>query len=196
MNLGGYEDYLRRELPPLVRRQLEKEVERELSFVEEGMKQKVIDIARNLQLTLFKGYQQLENQERGLQDTPSVDASSSSETGASFFTATDTSPSTMTTSGTTPEIPDPLDIFGDPAIPDFDFNFLADVPYPESQSPSKGQNMDSGFNQSFATQEPATITPGMEMLSAQQHDLPYYGLDGYQDPNSQRIDASVLSYLP
>lgn len=196
MNLGGYEDYLRRELPPLVRRQLEKEVERELSFVEEGMKQKVIDIARNLQLTLFKGYQQLENQERGLQDTPSVDASSSSETGASFFTATDTSPSTMTTSGTTPEIPDPLDIFGDPAIPDFDFNFLADVPYPESQSPSKGQNMDSGFNQSFATQEPATITPGMEMLRAQQHDLPYYGLDGYQDPNSQRIDASVLSYLP
>ncbi|EXF83717.1 hypothetical protein CFIO01_07125 [Colletotrichum fioriniae PJ7] len=196
MNLGGYEDYLRRELPPLVRRQLEKEVERELSFVEEGMKQKVIDIARNLQLTLFKGYQQLENQERGLQDTPSVDPSSSSETGTSFFTATDTSPSTMTTSGTTPEIPDPLDIFGDPAIPDFDFNFLADVPYPESQSPSKGQNMDSGFNQSFATQEPPTITPGMEMLGAQQHDLPYYGLDGYQDPNSQRIDASVLSYLP
>ncbi|KXH48476.1 hypothetical protein CSIM01_04855 [Colletotrichum simmondsii] len=196
MNLGGYEDYLRRELPPLVRRQLEKEVERELSFVEEGMKQKVIDIARNLQLTLFKGYQQLENQERGLQDPPSVDASSSSETGVSFFTATDTSPSTMTTSGTTPEIPDPLDIFGDPAIPDFDFNFLADIPYPESQSPSKGQNLDLGFNQGFATQEPATITPGMEMLGAQQHDLPYYGLDGYQDPNSQRIDASVLNYLP
>ncbi|KXH52354.1 hypothetical protein CNYM01_02170 [Colletotrichum nymphaeae SA-01] len=195
-NLGGYEDYLRRELPPLVRRQLEKEVERELSFVEEGMKQKVIDIARNLQLTLFKGYQQLENQERGLQDPPSVDASSSSETGASCFTATDTSPSTMTTCGTTPEIPDPLDIFGDPAIPDFDFDFLADVPYPESQSPSKGQTLDLGFNQDFATQEPATITPGIEMLGAQRHDLPYYGLDGYQDPNSQRIDTSVLSYLP
>ncbi|KAL0765739.1 hypothetical protein CaCOL14_011963 [Colletotrichum acutatum] len=196
MNLGGYEDYLRRELPPLVRRQLEKEVERELSFVEEGMKQKVIDIARNLQLTLFKGYQQLENQERGLQDPPSVDASSSSETGASFFTATDTSPSTMTTSGTTPEIPDPLDIFGDPSIPDFDFNFLAEVSYPESLSPSKGQDLDLGFNQSFATQEPATITPGMEMLGAQQHDMPYYGVDDYQDPNSQRIEAGILSYLP
>ncbi|KAK1457718.1 hypothetical protein CMEL01_15701 [Colletotrichum melonis] len=195
-NLGGYEDYLRRELPPLVRRQLEKEVERELSFVEEGMKQKVIDIARNLQLTLFKGYQQLENQERGLQEALSVDASSSSEMAASFFTATDASPSTMTTGGTTPEIPDPLDIFGDPAIPDFDFGFLADIPYPESQSPSKGQNLGLEFNQSFATQEPATITPGMELLGAQQHDLPYYGLEGYQDPNSQRIDASVLSYLP
>ncbi|KAK1523793.1 uncharacterized protein CCOS01_08880 [Colletotrichum costaricense] len=195
-NLGGFEDYLRRELPPLVRRQLEKEVERELSFVEEGMKQKVIDIARNLQLTLFKGYQQLENQERGLQEPLSVDASSSSEMGASFFTATDASPSTMTTGGTTPEIPDPLDIFGDPAIPDFDFGFLADIPYPESQSPSKGQNLGLEFNHSFATQEPATITPGMELLGAQQHDLPYYGLEGYQDPNSQRIDASVLSYLP
>ncbi|KAI3557421.1 hypothetical protein CABS03_12006 [Colletotrichum abscissum] len=195
-NLGGYEDYLRRELPPLVRRQLEKEVERELSFVEEGMKQKVIDIARNLQLTLFKGYQQLENQERGLQEALSVDASSSSEMAASFFTATDASPSTMTTGGTTPEIPDPLDIFGDPAIPDFDFGFLADIPYPESQSPSKGQNLGLEFNHSFATQEPATITPGMELLGAQQHDLPYYGLEGYQDPNSQRIDASVLSYLP
>ncbi|KAL2873852.1 hypothetical protein SGCOL_011000 [Colletotrichum sp. CLE4] len=195
-NLGGYEDYLRRELPPLVRRQLEKEVERELSFVEEGMKQKVIDIARNLQLTLFKGYQQLENQERGLQDPPSVIPSSSSETGGSFFTATDTSPSTMTTSGTTPEIPDPLDIFGDPAIPDFDFNFLADIPFPESQSLSKGQTLDLGFDQHFDIQQPATFKPGMEMLGAQQHDPSYYGVDGYQDTNGQRMDASVLSYVP
>ncbi|KAK1622375.1 hypothetical protein BDP81DRAFT_400342 [Colletotrichum phormii] len=196
MNLGGYEDYLRRELPPLVRRQLEKEVERELSFVEEGMKQKVIDIARNLQLTLFKGYQQLENQDRGLQDPPSVVPSSSSETGGSFFTATDTSPSTMTTSGTTPEIPDPLDIFGDPVIPDFDFNFLADIPFPESQSFSEGQTLDLGFDQPFDIQQPATFKPGMEMLGAQQHDLPYYGVDGYQDTNGQRMDASVPSYVP
>ncbi|OHE94950.1 hypothetical protein CORC01_09744 [Colletotrichum orchidophilum] len=204
VSLGGYEDYLRRELPPLVRRQLEKEVNRELSFVEESMKQKVIDIARNLQLTLFKGYQQLENQERGLQELPSVDASSNFEADESISTATstvtstatDTWPSTMTTSGTTPEIPDPLDIFGDPTIPDFDFNFLAEVPYPESQVPFKGQDIDLGTSQSFDIQEPVTIRPGMELLGAQQHGLLWYGVDDHHEIGSQRRDTRAIGYFP
>lgn len=36
-------------------------MERELNFVEEGLKRRVIDIVRNLQLTLFRSYQQLED---------------------------------------------------------------------------------------------------------------------------------------
>ncbi|GKT49699.1 uncharacterized protein ColSpa_09880 [Colletotrichum spaethianum] len=194
-SLGGYEDYLRRELPPLVRRQLEKEVERELSFVEEGMKQKVIDIARNLQLTLFKGYQQLERQERGVQDPISVDVSSH-QTDGSTFSATDMSPSTMTTSGTTPEIPDPLEIFSDHAIPDFDFNFLSDIPFPEQQQQFKEPNLGFGFAQAFDTQQPATIQPGMELLNGQQNNLLYYGLEGYQNSRGHMRDTESLGYVP
>lgn len=91
------------------------------------MKQKVIEIARNLQLTLFKSYQQIESQEQDIEGpSPSAGYTSSSEFGMSSFIATDISPSTMTTAGTTPEMPDPLEIFGgDPAIPDFNFDFLS-----------------------------------------------------------------------
>ncbi|WYZ43317.1 hypothetical protein EsH8_VI_001016 [Colletotrichum jinshuiense] len=198
-NLGGYEDYLRRELPPLVRRRLEKEVERELSFVEEGMKQKVIDIARNLQLALFRGYQELENQERGADhDSPGVGASGS-ETGGSSFTAaaaTDTSPSTVSTAGTTPELPDPLEIFGDPVIPDFDFAFLSDVPYPGLQQQAKQSGPGSGFPGGLEMQQPDTIRPGMELLDGEQFGLPYFSLDGYQDGSGRIRDPESLSYLP
>ncbi|KAL8365206.1 hypothetical protein RB595_004149 [Gaeumannomyces hyphopodioides] len=61
--LEGFEDYLRRELPPLVRRQLEQEVDRELSFVEEGLKRRVINMVQGLQLTLFQSYRKLEESE-------------------------------------------------------------------------------------------------------------------------------------
>ncbi|WQF80968.1 hypothetical protein CDEST_05982 [Colletotrichum destructivum] len=191
-NLGGYEDYLRRELPPLVRRRLEAEVERELSFVEEGMKQKVIDIARNLQLALFKGYQQLENQERHLLGPQSVEASASQTDRSTASSTNDTSPSTMTTSGTTPEIPDPLDIFNADAIPDFEFDFLSEVTFPEEKEP----NLDFGFTQSFDAQQPATIQPGMELLSRQQFSLPQYGLEDYQDTRGHVRDAGALGYAP
>ncbi|GKT66266.1 hypothetical protein ColTof4_02990 [Colletotrichum tofieldiae] len=192
-SLGGYEDYLRRELPPLVRRQLEREVERELSFVEEGMKQKVIDIARNLQLTLFKGYQQLENQERGAQGPPGVDASDSRTDGSSF-SAPDTSPSTMTTSGTTPEIPDPLEIFSDHIIPDFDFNFLSEVTYNEQQQQQlKEPSLAFEFTQPFDTQQPATMQPGMELVNEQQY---CHGLEGYQDSQGNMRDTEPLGYVP
>ncbi|KAK6222192.1 hypothetical protein QIS74_04447 [Colletotrichum tabaci] len=191
-NLGGYEDYLRRELPPLVRRQLEAEVERELSFVEEGMKQKVIDIARNLQLALFKGYQQLENQERYHLGPQCVEASASQTDRSTTSLTNDTSPSTMTTSGTTPEIPDPLDIFNADAIPDFEFDFLSEVPFPEEKEPS----LDFGFTQSFDAQQPATIQPGMELLSGQQFSLPQYGLEDYQDNRGHVRGAGALGYAP
>ncbi|TIC89996.1 hypothetical protein CH35J_012309 [Colletotrichum higginsianum] len=191
-NLGGYEDYLRRELPPLVRRQLEAEVERELSFVEEGMKQKVIDIARNLQLALFKGYQQLENQERHHLGPQCVEASASQTDRSTTSPTNDTSPSTMTTSDTTPEIPDPLDIFNADAIPDFEFDFLSEVPFPEEKEPS----LDFGFTQSFDAQQPATIQPGMELLSGQQFSLPQYGLEDYQDNRGHVRGAGALGYAP
>ncbi|KAF9878159.1 hypothetical protein CkaCkLH20_04197 [Colletotrichum karsti] len=194
-NLSGYEDYLRRELPTLVRRQLEVEVERELSFVEEGMKQKVIEIARNLQLTLFKGYQQLESQEReGLEEaSPSAGDVLSTETGGlSSFTTTNTSPSTMTTAGTTPEIPDPLEIFGaDPAIPDFDFNFMADIPFPDAQEPPKELNPAFGMN-AYVVPDQVNMQPGMELYGGQKLDLPYYGMDGY----GHNQDAATGAHFP
>ncbi|EFQ33100.1 hypothetical protein CGRA01v4_13252 [Colletotrichum graminicola] len=193
-SLGGYEDYLRRELPPLVRRQLENEIDRELSFVEQGMKQKVIEIARNLQLTLFKGYQQLENQEHGVQDPPSVDAPAS-QTDGSTSSATDTSPSSMT-SVTTPDIPDPLDLFSNYTHPDFDFTFLSEVPFPEEQEMLQDPSLDFGFTPSFESKQPATIQPGVELLEGQQLDMPYYELEGYHDNRGHMREAESVGYAP
>ncbi|KAK2041040.1 hypothetical protein LZ31DRAFT_26225 [Colletotrichum somersetense] len=194
-SLGDYEDYLRRELPPLVRRQLENEIERELSFVEQGMKQKVIEIARNLQLTLFKGYQQLEKQEQGVQDPPSVDAPAS-QTDGSTSSATDTSPSTMTTSGMTPDIPDPLDLFSNYTHPDFDFTFLSEVPFPEEQQLPTEPSLDFGFTPSFQPKQPATIQPDLEFLGEQQLDMPYYELEGNRDNRGHLREAESLGYAP
>ncbi|KAF3811813.1 hypothetical protein GCG54_00014568 [Colletotrichum gloeosporioides] len=194
-NLGGYEDYLRRELPTQVRRQLEKEVEQQLSFVEEGMKQKVIEIARNLQLTLFKSYQQIETQERDTEG-PSPSAGYISNSDFVSFTATDTSPSTMTTAGTTPEMPDPLEIFGgDPAIPDFNFDFLSQVPSAESQGPQKACDPAFGIDR-YATSGPPTIQPGMEMFGGQQFGMSYYDMEDYDERQGTVRDMSVLSYAP
>ncbi|KAI8315536.1 hypothetical protein K4K59_001144 [Colletotrichum sp. SAR11_240] len=196
-NLGGYEDYLRRELPTQVRRQLENEVEQQLSFVEEGMKQKVIEIARNLQLSLFKSYQQIESQEQDTEGpSPSAGYVSSSEFGISSFIATDTSPSTMTTAGTTPEMPDPLEIFGgDPAIPDFNFDFLSQDPSAQSQGPEKACDPAFGTD-SYATSGPPTIQPGMDMFGGQQFGMPYYDIEGYDERQGTVRDMSVFSYAP
>ncbi|KAF4834184.1 hypothetical protein CGCSCA4_v013008 [Colletotrichum siamense] len=194
-NLGGYEDYLRRELPTQVRRQLEKEVEQQLSFVEEEMKQKVIEIARNLQLSLFKSYQQIETQERDTEG-PSPSAGYISSSDFVSFTATDMSPSTMTTAGTTPEMPDPLEIFGgDPAIPDFNFDFLSQVPSAESQGPEKACQTTFGIDP-YALSGPPTIQPGMEMFGSQQFGMPYYDMEGYDERQGTVRDMSVLSYAP
>ncbi|KAI8191398.1 hypothetical protein K4K53_002090 [Colletotrichum sp. SAR 10_77] len=194
-NLGGYEDYLRRELPTQVRRQLEKEVEQQLSFVEEGMKQKVIEIARNLQLSLFKSYQQIETQERDTEG-PSPSAGYISSSDFVSFTATDTSPSTMTTAGTTPEMPDPLEIFGgDPAIPDFNFDFLSQDPSAQSQGPEKSSDSAFGIDP-YATSGPPTIQPGMEMFGGQQFGMSYYDVEGYDERQGTVRDMSVLSYAP
>ncbi|KAI8243335.1 hypothetical protein K4K57_004846 [Colletotrichum sp. SAR 10_99] len=194
-NLGGYEDYLRRELPTQVRRQLEKEVEQQLSFVEEGMKQKVIEIARNLQLSLFKSYQQIETQERDTEGPSPSDGYISNSDFVSF-TATDTSPSTMTTAGTTPEMPDPLEIFGgDPAIPDFNFDFLSQDPSAQSQGPEKSCDPAFGIDP-YATSGPPTIQPGMEMFGGQQFGMPYYDVEGYDERQGTVRDMSVLSYAP
>ncbi|TDZ40484.1 hypothetical protein C8035_v004144 [Colletotrichum spinosum] len=181
--LGGYEDYLRRELPTLVRRQLEQEVERELSFVEEGMKQKVIEIARNLQLALFKGYQQLESREKCVDQDASPgagwDGSISETAGSSSFTTTDTSPSTLTTQGTTPEMPDPLDIlYGDPAIPDFDFGFLSGAAGAQAHDPTKGLDPAVVFGNVHDGEEQPTVHP-MDVFGGQQHGVEYYDTDEY-----------------
>ncbi|KAH9229219.1 hypothetical protein K456DRAFT_1728675 [Colletotrichum gloeosporioides 23] len=194
-NLGGYEDYLRRELPTQVRRQLEREVEQQLSFVEGGMKQKVIEIARNLQLSLFKSYQQIETQERDTEG-PSPSAGYISSSDFVSFTATDTSPSTMTTAGTTPEMPDPLEIFGgDPAIPDFNFDFLSQDPSAQSQGPEKSSDPAFGIDP-YATSGPPTIQPGMEIFGGQQFGMPYYEVEGYDERQGTVRDMSVLSYAP
>ncbi|TDZ54352.1 hypothetical protein CTRI78_v006405 [Colletotrichum trifolii] len=180
--LGGYEDYLRRELPTLVRRQLEQEVERELSFVEEGMKQKVIEIARNLQLALFRGYQQLESREKCADQDASPgagDGSISETAGSSSFTTTDTSPSTLTTQGTTPEMPDPLGIlYEDPAIPDFDFGFLSEAAGAQAHDPTKGLDPAVVFGNVHDSEEQPTVHP-MDVFGGQQHGVEYYDTDEY-----------------
>ncbi|TKW52884.1 hypothetical protein CTA1_5952 [Colletotrichum tanaceti] len=128
-------------------------------------------------LALFRGYQQLESQERRhLPGPQGVEASTlPSQTDRSTTTSwstNDTSPSTMATSGTTPEIqvPDPLEIFNADAIPDFEFDFLSHVPFPEEKEPDL--DLEFGFTQSFDAQQPATIQPVMELLSGQQFSLP------------------------
>jgi hypothetical protein len=54
--LAEYEQYLKRELPPRVRRGLEQEVEKELNCVEDTMKTKAIEIFRNVQLQLLRTF--------------------------------------------------------------------------------------------------------------------------------------------
>jgi len=56
--LAQYEQYLRRELPPAVRRELEIAVEKEFSPLEERLKSQLINIVRDLQLQLFQSYTQ------------------------------------------------------------------------------------------------------------------------------------------
>jgi hypothetical protein len=53
----GYAQYLRRELPPLVRRELEDAFEHEFELVEAGMKKRAADLVKNLSLKLFRTYQ-------------------------------------------------------------------------------------------------------------------------------------------
>lgn len=54
--LARYEQFLRRELPPAVRRELEIAVEREFYPMEERLKSQLVDIVRDLQLQLFQSY--------------------------------------------------------------------------------------------------------------------------------------------
>lgn len=56
--LAQYEQYLRRELPPAVRRELEIAVKKEFSPLEERLKSQLINIVRDLQLQLFQSYTQ------------------------------------------------------------------------------------------------------------------------------------------
>lgn len=121
-NFCGYEDYLRCEPPPLVRRQLEQEMDHEFGVLELRTKRMVIKIAQKLQVILFRKFQQLQKQERGLKYQFSVDVSNSQTVG-STFSATDTPSSIVTTSSPTLQIPDPLGIFDDHANPDSDVNF-------------------------------------------------------------------------
>jgi hypothetical protein len=54
--LSRYEQYLRRELPPAVRRELELALDRNLEPLEERLKAQLIEIVRDLQLQLFQSY--------------------------------------------------------------------------------------------------------------------------------------------
>jgi hypothetical protein len=54
--LARYERFLRRELPAAVCRELEITVEKELSPVEDQLKNRLINIVRDLQLQLFQTY--------------------------------------------------------------------------------------------------------------------------------------------
>ncbi len=51
-----YEKYLRRELPPMVQRDLESEVETQLNCVENSLKIKAVEIFRNVQLKLLRTF--------------------------------------------------------------------------------------------------------------------------------------------
>ncbi|PKS05713.1 hypothetical protein jhhlp_007542 [Lomentospora prolificans] len=54
--LAGVRQYLRQELPPLVRRELEEEVERKLSCVEADMKREAINLIQRLACRLIQSY--------------------------------------------------------------------------------------------------------------------------------------------
>ncbi len=54
--LAEYEQYLRRELPPLVQHDLECQLEKQLNCVEDVMKIKVVEIFRAVQLKLFRTF--------------------------------------------------------------------------------------------------------------------------------------------
>lgn len=56
--LVRYQEYLRQELPPAVRRELEALMEREFNDLEEQLKGRLVDIVRDLQFQLFDAYTQ------------------------------------------------------------------------------------------------------------------------------------------
>ena len=59
--MARYEEFLRRELPPAVRYELECAVEKEFSNLEETLKSQLVDIVRDLQLQLFQSYTRSRN---------------------------------------------------------------------------------------------------------------------------------------
>ena len=63
--LSRYEQYLRRELPPAVRRELELALDRNLEPLEERLKAQLIEIVRDLQLQLFQSYTRHHNSTGG-----------------------------------------------------------------------------------------------------------------------------------
>ena len=152
----------------MVRQRLERELERELDFVEEGMKRRVIDIVRNLQLTLFRSYQQVEdaNAKAEQEGTPSQGSPPPAYTEP--LTASTLSPFTPVTSvGTVQsdstsdppqgfadfpdfgDLPDPLNIMGDSEYPyfggEFDFGHFLGGPVVGVPEDMSGRFSDSGY---------------------------------------------------
>lgn len=54
--LTEYEQYIRRELPPMLRQELESELENELNIFEDNVKTKAIDMIQRLQLRLLESF--------------------------------------------------------------------------------------------------------------------------------------------
>ncbi|KAF2477623.1 uncharacterized protein BDR25DRAFT_2571 [Lindgomyces ingoldianus] len=77
--LERYEHFLRRELPPAVRRELEIAVEKEFSPLEERLKCQLIEIVRDLQLRLFQSYTQSRDAPVGTHEEKAVPNSSDTE---------------------------------------------------------------------------------------------------------------------
>jgi hypothetical protein len=78
-----YEEFLRRELPPLVRNKLVARIDEVLDPIEETLKSELVDIVHDLQLQLFRTYQQ---QSQASRETTGLAEAGDGETPEGFGT--------------------------------------------------------------------------------------------------------------
>lgn len=111
--LERYETYLRRELPGRVRRELETRIDQALSPLEDSLRSELIDIVRDLQLTLFEEYKKVKDDTDETQeavDTGEREQTEDASTGVPGW-GSYSEGSTSGPSNTTPSIDDQLEAF-------------------------------------------------------------------------------------
>lgn len=75
-----YEEFLRRELPPLMRGELETRIEMAIDPIEETLRGQIVDIVRDLQLRLFQNYRESRLRQPSRELVPSSSSSRPPET--------------------------------------------------------------------------------------------------------------------
>ncbi|CAI4218588.1 unnamed protein product, partial [Parascedosporium putredinis] len=78
-SLAGLQQYLRQELPPLLRQELEEEVEKKLSVVEADMKHNAINAIRRLACSLIQSYTDKRQNKKASSPRPRLGSRSRSE---------------------------------------------------------------------------------------------------------------------